>query len=163
MYKELSRNAMEDAYAEITSEARNQYTLGYPTKGTASSAYRSIEVVVGNHETFAFNEQVFGALVQYPDTFGAIHDFSGFAEKIGLPCSSRARRNSSAGSVRVTHGGLAEIVVRTGEMVASGQSVGLAGDTTYVGVRRGEWYVDPRRCGVRRTRLVAEGDRDPHR
>ena len=67
------------------------------------------------------------------------------------------------GSVRVTHGGLAEIVVRTGEMVASGQSVGLAGDTTYVGVRRGEWYVDPRRCGVRRTRLVAEGDRDPHR
>jgi glycine dehydrogenase len=41
----------------------------------------NIEVVIGNHETFAFNEKVFGALVQYPDTFGAIHDFSGFAEK----------------------------------------------------------------------------------
>jgi glycine dehydrogenase len=40
-----------------------------------------VEVVVGNHETFAFNENVFGTLVQYPDTFGAIHDFSGFAEK----------------------------------------------------------------------------------
>jgi glycine dehydrogenase len=40
-----------------------------------------IEVVVGNHETFAFSEKVFGALVQYPDTFGAIHDYSGFAEK----------------------------------------------------------------------------------
>ena len=40
-----------------------------------------IEVVVGNHETFAFTEKVFGALVQYPDTFGAIHDFSSFAEK----------------------------------------------------------------------------------
>jgi glycine dehydrogenase len=40
-----------------------------------------IEVFIGNHETFAFTEQVFGALVQYPDTFGAIHDFSGFAEK----------------------------------------------------------------------------------
>ncbi len=40
-----------------------------------------IEVVVGNHETFAFTDKVFGALVQYPDTFGAIHDFSGFAEK----------------------------------------------------------------------------------
>jgi glycine dehydrogenase len=40
-----------------------------------------IEVVIGNHETFAFTEKVFGALVQYPDTFGAIHDFSGFAEK----------------------------------------------------------------------------------
>ncbi len=40
-----------------------------------------IEVVVGNHENFSFTEKVFGALVQYPDTFGAIHDYSGFAEK----------------------------------------------------------------------------------
>jgi glycine dehydrogenase len=40
-----------------------------------------IEVVVGSHEHFLFTEKVFGALVQYPDTFGAIHDYSGFAEK----------------------------------------------------------------------------------
>ncbi len=40
-----------------------------------------VEVVVGNHETFQFSEKVFGALVQYPDTFGAIHDYSSFAEK----------------------------------------------------------------------------------
>jgi glycine dehydrogenase len=40
-----------------------------------------IELVIGNHETFVFSEKVFGALVQYPDTFGTIHDFSGFAEK----------------------------------------------------------------------------------
>jgi len=40
-----------------------------------------IEVVVGNHETFWFDDKVFGALVQYPDTCGAIHDYSGFAEK----------------------------------------------------------------------------------
>jgi glycine dehydrogenase len=40
-----------------------------------------IEVVVGNHESFLFSNKVFGALVQYPDTFGAIHDYSGFAEK----------------------------------------------------------------------------------
>jgi glycine dehydrogenase len=40
-----------------------------------------IEIIVGNHETFEFTDQVFGALVQYPDTFGAIHDYSGFAEK----------------------------------------------------------------------------------
>jgi glycine dehydrogenase len=40
-----------------------------------------IEIVIGNHETYSFNEKVFGALVQYPDTFGAIHDFSSFAEK----------------------------------------------------------------------------------
>jgi len=40
-----------------------------------------IEIIVGNHETFAFSEKVFGALVQYPDTVGGIHDYSGFAEK----------------------------------------------------------------------------------
>jgi glycine dehydrogenase len=40
-----------------------------------------IEVVVGNHETFACNGQVFGALVQYPDTFGAIRDYAPFVEK----------------------------------------------------------------------------------
>lgn len=44
---ELSRNAIEDAYAEITSEARNQYTLGYvPQAVTGNSAYRSVEVRV---------------------------------------------------------------------------------------------------------------------
>ena len=41
-----------------------------------------IEIVVGSPDTFAFNDQVFGALVQSPDTFGAIHDYSGFAEKV---------------------------------------------------------------------------------
>ena len=40
-----------------------------------------IEVVIGSHENFSFSEKVFGALVQYPDTFGAIHDFAPFAEK----------------------------------------------------------------------------------
>lgn len=46
VYTELSRNAIEDAYAHITSEARNQYTLGYTTRATASTAYRTIEVRV---------------------------------------------------------------------------------------------------------------------
>jgi glycine dehydrogenase len=41
-----------------------------------------IELIVGNHESFSFTEKVFGALVQYPDTFGAIHhDYSAFAQK----------------------------------------------------------------------------------
>ena len=44
---ELSRNAIEEAYAQITNEARNQYTLGYsPQAATGSSAYRSVEVLV---------------------------------------------------------------------------------------------------------------------
>src|SRR5438270_10457926 len=46
-FSELSRNSIEEAYAQITSEARNQYTLGYAPKAvTGSSAYRSIEVQV---------------------------------------------------------------------------------------------------------------------
>jgi glycine dehydrogenase len=40
-----------------------------------------IEAVVGNHETFAFSDKVFGGLVQYPDTFGAIHDYAPFIAK----------------------------------------------------------------------------------
>ncbi len=40
-----------------------------------------IEVVVGNHESFKFSDKVFGALVQYPNTYGAIQDYSGFIEQ----------------------------------------------------------------------------------
>lgn len=47
VYGELSRNAIEDAYVQITSDARNQYTLGYtPQPTTGGSAYRSIVVEV---------------------------------------------------------------------------------------------------------------------
>ena len=40
-----------------------------------------IEIVVGGHENFQFNDKVFGALVQYPDTFGAIHDYTGLVKQ----------------------------------------------------------------------------------
>ena len=40
-----------------------------------------IEVVVGDHQTFQFSDQVFGALVQYPNTFGEVLDYSGFVEQ----------------------------------------------------------------------------------
>lgn len=43
---ELSQAAIERAYARLTEEARNQYTLGYLTRATPSSTYRTIEVVV---------------------------------------------------------------------------------------------------------------------
>src|SRR5688572_10196485 len=43
-----------------------------------------IAVVVGNHQTFAFSEEVFGALVQYPATDGTIHDYRPFTEKAHL-------------------------------------------------------------------------------
>jgi len=46
LYSELTRVNIERAYTRITEVARNQYTLGYTTKATASTTYRSIEVRV---------------------------------------------------------------------------------------------------------------------
>jgi VWFA-related protein len=48
-YKKLSRNAIEDTYAEAMSEARNQYTLGYSParlQTPTAAAKREIEVRV---------------------------------------------------------------------------------------------------------------------
>jgi glycine dehydrogenase len=42
----------------------------------------NVTVAVGDHRTFDFGAgNVFGVLVQYPDTTGSIHDFSAFFEK----------------------------------------------------------------------------------
>ncbi len=49
IYNQYSRQAIEQAYARVLGDARNQYTLGYITKGTPSSTYREIEVRVANH------------------------------------------------------------------------------------------------------------------
>jgi len=37
-----------------------------------------IEVIVGDHRTFAFKQLIFGVLLQYPDTNGTIHDYRSF-------------------------------------------------------------------------------------
>ena len=42
----FDRGTIEEAYSRITDRARNQYTLGYTTRATASSGYRNIEVRV---------------------------------------------------------------------------------------------------------------------
>ena len=49
----------------------------------------NIEVVVGDHRSHAFGERSFGALVQYPDTTGSLHDFTAFfarAHSAGALC-----------------------------------------------------------------------------
>ncbi|MGA9380120.1 MAG: aminomethyl-transferring glycine dehydrogenase [Phormidium sp.] len=40
-----------------------------------------IEVIVGNHENFAFDQPIFGALLQYPATDGIIYDYRKFIEQ----------------------------------------------------------------------------------
>ncbi|MBI4545792.1 MAG: aminomethyl-transferring glycine dehydrogenase [Gemmatimonadetes bacterium] len=42
---------------------------------------RGIELVVGDHHTFEFRPQVFGALVQYPAQDGALHDYADFCAR----------------------------------------------------------------------------------
>jgi len=46
VFPEFDRNAIENAYAHVTEQARNQYTLGYNAKAGPSNTYRTIEVVV---------------------------------------------------------------------------------------------------------------------
>jgi VWFA-related protein len=46
VFPEMNEQAIETAYARVTEEARNQYTIGYTTRATPSSTYRSIEVRV---------------------------------------------------------------------------------------------------------------------
>jgi VWFA-related protein len=47
VFPEFDRNAIETAYAGVTAQARNQYTLGYSAKAAGpSNAYRNIEVIV---------------------------------------------------------------------------------------------------------------------
>ncbi|HEY9597653.1 MAG TPA: aminomethyl-transferring glycine dehydrogenase, partial [Cyanophyceae cyanobacterium] len=40
-----------------------------------------IQVIVGNHRTFRFDQPIFGALLQYPATDGTIYDYREFIEK----------------------------------------------------------------------------------
>ena len=37
-----------------------------------------VELVVGNHETFDFSNEFFGAILQYPGKFGQVHDYANF-------------------------------------------------------------------------------------
>lgn len=41
-----------------------------------------VDVLVGDHRTFDFKKPVFGALVQYPATDGAVYDYTSFADKV---------------------------------------------------------------------------------
>ena len=42
---------------------------------------RGWQIVVGDHETFEFTDDIFGALLQYPTTDGAVLDYRPFVEK----------------------------------------------------------------------------------
>ena len=65
----------DDANLFFVSELCHPQTLA--VIATRAEA-RGIDVVVGNHERFAFDNRVFGALVQYPTTDGSVVDYRAF-------------------------------------------------------------------------------------
>ena len=40
-----------------------------------------VELVIGNHETFDFSAEFFGAILQYPGKYGQVNDYAGFISK----------------------------------------------------------------------------------
>src|SRR5437667_7911962 len=46
-----------------------------------------IQVIVGDHRVFAPDSQTFAALIQYPDTFGAIHHYQPVVEQAHAACA----------------------------------------------------------------------------
>jgi glycine dehydrogenase len=40
-----------------------------------------VELVVGNHETFDFSKEFFGAILQYPGKYGQVNDYTSFIAK----------------------------------------------------------------------------------
>ena len=40
-----------------------------------------VELVIGNHETFDFSTDFYGAILQYPGKFGQVHDYADFIAK----------------------------------------------------------------------------------
>jgi glycine dehydrogenase len=67
-----------DARAFFVSEACHPQTIAVvKTRARA----RGIDLIIGNHETFDFAQDVFGVLLQYPDGEGRVLDYSGFVQR----------------------------------------------------------------------------------
>ncbi len=45
------------------------------------SAPIGVELVIGNHETFKFSSDFYGAILQYPGKYGQVNDYAGFIAK----------------------------------------------------------------------------------
>ena len=78
--------AMAMFYREVKKDKRNKFfvsELCHPQTidvlKTRSAPF-GIELVIGDHQSFKFDDTVFGALVQYPATDGEVFDYSGFCK-----------------------------------------------------------------------------------
>ena len=68
----------QDAHTFFVSEDCHPQTIEV-VKGRAEPI--GVDIIVGDHRTFEFTDDVFGALVQYPTTDGAVVDYRTFCEQ----------------------------------------------------------------------------------
>jgi glycine dehydrogenase len=79
--------AMGLCYRMVADPARNKFFVSSLCHPQTIDVVRTrakplgLEVVVGDHRTFAPDATSCGVLVQYPDTFGSVHDYAAFFEK----------------------------------------------------------------------------------
>ena len=52
----------------------------------------------------------------------------------------------ASNNLLVTHGRLQSVSVKSGAVIAVGQTIGVAGESLYIGVRVNGQYTDPRQC-----------------
>ena len=76
MCKRAQRGSSGDAF--FVSESCHPQTIAVVQ--TRASAL-GLDVIVSDHSTFQFDDSIFGALIQYPDTEGNIIDYAEFAER----------------------------------------------------------------------------------
>jgi glycine dehydrogenase len=76
--------AMAMFYREVKKDNRNKFFVSELCHPQTIDVLKTraipfeIELVIGDHSTFEFNESVFGALLQYPTTDGEIYDYAEF-------------------------------------------------------------------------------------
>ena len=70
----------------------------------------------------------------------------GIASFVGNVASTNYVVIKTINNLLVTHGRLQSVLVKSGAVIAVGQTIGVAGESLYIGVRVNGQYTDPRQC-----------------
>ena len=70
----------------------------------------------------------------------------GIVSFVGMVAGTRYVVVKTNDKLLVTHGRLQSVSVKSGAVIAVGQTIGVAGESLYIGVRVNGQYTDPRQC-----------------
>lgn len=73
----------------------------------------------------------------------------GIASFVGMVAGTNyvvIKTTKTINNLLVTHGRLQSVSVKSGAVIAVGQTIGVAGESLYIGVRVNGQYTDPRQC-----------------